>query len=164
MSDEVLAVISASAPRRVLGLGAILVLGVVAVYVALARPPENPVWMAFLLVLGLGALWLAERMRRATAHRLELTRNEVRSSSGEVLARVADVEAVERGAFAFKPSNGFMLRMRAGTDTGRRRWEPGLWWRMGRRVGVGGVTPGHQAKAMAEILSALILEDAEAGE
>ena len=158
MSDEVLAVVAASAPRRVIGVSAVLILGVTAVAVALLRPPDNPGWMVFLLVLGAGALWLTDRMRRATTHRLELTRETLRSSTGEVLLRVADVDGIERGAFAFKPSNGFTLRLKPGAQTGPRRWEPGLWWRMGRRVGVGGVTPGHQSKAMAEILSALMHE------
>jgi len=134
------------------------VLGVTAICVALLRPPSNPGWIVFLLALGLGALWLTDRMRKATSHRLELTREALRSSTGEVLVNVADVEAIERGAFAFKPSNGFTLVLKNNAQTGPKRWEPGLWWRLGRRVGVGGVTPGHQAKAMAEILSALMQE------
>jgi hypothetical protein len=39
-----------------------------------------------------------------------------------------------------------------------RRWQPGLWWRLGKRVGVGGVAPGHQTKAMAQIIEALLAE------
>jgi len=158
MKDEVLAIVGASPPRRVIGVGSVLVLGVTAICVALLRPPSNPGWIVFLLALGLGALWLTDRMRKATSHRLELTREALRSSTGEVLVNVADVEAIERGAFAFKPSNGFTLVLKNNAQTGPKRWEPGLWWRLGRRVGVGGVTPGHQAKAMAEILSALMQE------
>jgi len=158
MKDEVLAIVGASPPRRVIGVGSVLVLGVTAICVALLRPPSNLGWIVFLLALGLGALWLTDRMRKATSHRLELTRQALRSSTGEVLVNVADVEAIERGAFAFKPSNGFTLVLKNTAQTGPKRWEPGLWWRMGRRVGVGGVTPGHQAKAMAEILSALMQE------
>ena len=41
---------------------------------------------------------------------------------------------------------------------GPRVWRPGIWWRIGRRVGIGGVMPGHQTKAMAEILAALQAE------
>ncbi|NHQ75025.1 hypothetical protein HAT86_11195 [Roseovarius gahaiensis] len=158
MKDEVLAIVAASPPRRVIGVGSVLVLGVTAICVALLRPPSNPGWVVFLLALGLGALWLTDRMRRATGNRLELTRDALRSSTGEVLVNVADVEAIERGAFAFKPSNGFTLVLKRDAKTGPKRWEPGLWWRLGRRLGVGGVTPGHQAKAMAEILSAVMQE------
>ena len=56
---------------------------------------------------------------------------------------------MDRGAFAFKPSNGFMLKL---SRKGPFAWEPGIWWRIGRRVGVGGVTPGTPAKVMAEMI------------
>ena len=38
-----------------------------------------------------------------------------------------------------------------------RRWEPGLWWRIGRRIGVGGVTPASQSKVMADLISARLV-------
>jgi hypothetical protein len=37
-----------------------------------------------------------------------------------------------------------------------RVWAPGLWWRFGKRVGVGGVTPAGQGKAMADVIAARI--------
>lgn len=160
MADEVLAVLKASPPRRILGVGTVLTLGALAMYVALFEPPGHPGWTAFLVALGLTALWLSNKMRHATSAHLELTRTELRSSTGEIIAHVADIKGLERGAFAFKPSNGFTLRLRPGHETGPRRWEPGLWWRMGRRVGIGGVTPGSQAKVMAELLVGLMAEQA----
>jgi hypothetical protein len=39
-----------------------------------------------------------------------------------------------------------------------RVWEPGMWWRLGKFVAIGGVTPGSQTKTMSEILSALVAE------
>lgn len=160
MADEVLAVLKASPPRRAIGVGTVLMLGSLAIYVALFEPPGHPGWTAFLIGLGLAALWLSNKMRHATLAHLELTRTDLRSSTGEVLVSVADIEALERGALAFKPSNGFMLRLKRGADAGPRRWEPGLWWRMARRVGVGGVTPGSQARMMAEVLAELMAQHA----
>ncbi|RKT35105.1 hypothetical protein BXY70_1133 [Roseovarius halotolerans] len=159
MADEVLMVLKASPGRRVLGVGTVLTLGAIAVYVALFEPPGHFGWTVFLLVLGMAALWLSNRMRQATMAQLELTHEVLRSSTGEVLAQVGDIEALERGVFAFKPSNGFTLRLKEGAS-GARRWEPGLWWRMARRIGVGGVTPGAQSRAMAEILAELMQQQA----
>ena len=42
-----------------------------------------------------------------------------------------------------------------------RRWWPGLWWSLGNRVGVGGVTSAAHTKAMAEIISAMIAQRAQ---
>ncbi|TMV08034.1 hypothetical protein FGK63_11345 [Ruegeria sediminis] len=154
MQDEVLAVVEASTPRRWLGVGMLATVGLLSIYVALATPPA-PGWQVFLIVIGGLSLWLAQRLHQATAHRIELTEQELRSSTGEVIARVSEVEAMDRGVFAFKPSNGFLVRTR---EPGQRAWAPGLWWRVGRRVGIGGVTPAAQTKFMSETLAALIAE------
>jgi hypothetical protein len=101
---------------------------------------------------------MAQRMWRATAHRLELTPEGLRSSDGRVLAPMADVVAVDRGVFAFKPSNGFTVKL---SRKGSFAWEPGLWWRIGRRVGVGGVTHRTPAKIMAEMMEMRIARRTE---
>ena len=154
--NQVLATIKASPGRRFLGIGSLWFLSVMVIYVAIVQPPAMG-WQAFLFVLGGASIWIAEQMRRATALTLELTMEELRDSAGHVLTRTDDIAAIDRGMFAFKPSNGFLLRI---TGPAGRAWRPGLWWRMGGRIGVGGMTPGHQAKFMAEIISAMIAERA----
>lgn len=153
-SDEIVAVIEASAGRRFLGIGSLWGLAILLVYVAIAQPPELG-WQMFLIVTGAGAAWMAELMRRATALRLELTMTELRDSGGTQLCRIEDVVSMERGMFAFKPSNGFLLNL---NNRPGRVWRPGLWWRLGKRIGVGGMTPGSQGKTMAEIISAMVAE------
>ena len=152
--DEVLAVVQSSMGRRILGVGSIWVLALLVLYVAIVSPPA-PGWQVFLFVVGGGAIWMAERMRRATSRAIELTRTELRDTGGTVLAAVDQLVSVDRGMFAFKPSNGFLLKTSA---KAARSWHPGMWWRMGARIGVGGMTPGHQAKFMAEMISAMIAE------
>jgi hypothetical protein len=154
MQDEVLATIEASSPRRVAGVAMLGSVGVLVIYVALASPPEL-VWQVFLLAVGASSLWLAYRVWMATQDRIELTASELRTGSGQVIARVDEIEAVDRGVFAFKPSNGFLVRTR---EKASNVWAPGLWWRLGRRVGVGGMTASADAKFMSEILSAMVLQ------
>jgi hypothetical protein len=150
--DEVLATVRASNGRRFLGLVSLALLGVMLIYIALTQPPAMG-WHVFLLVVGVGALWIADTMRRATANAIELTPTELRDTDGTVIALVADIEGMDRGFFAFKPSNGFLLKTRVGAS---RQWRPGLWWRMGRRIGIGGMTPGSQTKFMSEILATMM--------
>ena len=152
--DEVLAVVRASMGRRILGLTSLALLGVLLVYVAFSRPPALG-WQLFLLVVGGGAIWMADAMRRATSSAVELTPRELRDADGTRIALVADIENLDRGFFAFKPSNGLLIKTRTGAA---RVWRPGLWWRTGRRIGVGGMTPGHQTKFMSEVLAALMVE------
>ncbi|MEP2716286.1 hypothetical protein [Pseudophaeobacter sp.] len=154
MTDEVLVTVEASGLRRIMGVAMLGTIGVALLYVAVSKPPSM-FWLLFVLVIGVGALWLSVRMWQATSHRIELTEEELRCTDGTVIAMVADIEAIDRGFFAFKPSNGFLIR----TSTPRARvWLPGLWWRAGRRIGIGGVTPGSQSKTMSEILAAMIAQ------
>mgnify|MGYP003631041448 FL=1 len=137
--------VSSSPMRRIFACTVIYGLGVLLIYVALVRP--NGVWVFVLLGFGVVVLLLAERLRQATKLVIELTQTQLRDSQGRVLADIADVVSVERGAFAMKPSNGFSLVLR---EKAPRAWVPGMWWRMGRRVGVGGTTGAGPAKFMAE--------------
>ncbi|MEP1353468.1 MAG: hypothetical protein ABJX32_09725 [Tateyamaria sp.] len=152
--NTVLATITASPGRRILGIGSLWILSLMVIYVAIVQPPELG-WQLFLFVLGGGSIWIAELMRRATAVTLELTREELRDSMGVVLARIDEVTGLDRGMFAFKPSNGFLLRL---DNKKPRAWRPGLWWSLGSRIGIGGMTPAHEAKFMAEIIANLLAE------
>ena len=155
MSEEVLATVRASAPRRWIGVGMLAILGAMLVYLALATPPQTLFWQVFLLVMGVGSLVLADATRRATERAIELTAQGLRDTSGEVLVAIDDIERVNRGTFAMKPSNGFVVVLQS---PGARSWHPGLWWRIGKRVGIGGVTPASQTKFMAQTLEALMAE------
>ncbi|WP_458791035.1 hypothetical protein [Yoonia sp. MH D7] len=138
--------VSASNARRYFAFGVLYSLGGLLIYVAIARPVSLMGALA-LLALGCVVLILGERLRGATSREIMLTDTELRDSTGMVLARVDDIVAVERSAFAMKPSNGFTLVLR---EKAPRAWVPGMWWRIGRRVGVGGTTNAGPAKFMAE--------------
>lgn len=144
--------ISASPARRGFAYAMLLALGLLLLLIVFRTPPSLP--LAFTMgAMGMVSIVLGERLRRATSLSLELTADDLRDSSGRILVKVADIKAVERGSFAFKPSNGFLL---VTSTRSARAWAPGLWWRVGRRVGVGGVLPSGQAKFMAEVISHLI--------
>jgi hypothetical protein len=151
---EIIATAKAGLGRRFLGMGSLGLLGLLLIYIAFVQSPGLE-WRVFLLVLGVGSLWIVDKMRRATGTRIELTETELRDSDGTVIALIADIDGMDRGFFAFKPSNGFLLRT---TTKGPNVWRPGLWWRMGRRIGVGGMTPASQTKFMSEIIAAIMAQ------
>lgn len=156
MSVDAQTKIQASQPRRWLGIGMLFFLGALLIYVAFATPPDLG-WQVFLLIVGGASLWVGDKMRRATEGWIELRDDILVDQNGDVIARIDDIEKVDRGMLAFKPSNGFMLKTKTPAPN---RWEPGLWWRVGRRIGVGGVTPARQSKVMADLISTkLMLRD-----
>ncbi len=157
MSQEVLTTVHASMSRRFIGAGVLFGLGALLLYLAFTTPARW-YWVAFLLGLGMAILWLGQSLWRATQRHLELTETELRDSDGTVIIALSDVKSVSRGAFAIKPSNGFVITAKRPLS---RSWRPGLWWRGGRRVGVGGVTPGSQSKMMADMIAAIVAQSEE---
>jgi hypothetical protein len=155
MANEVLARVHASAPRRGLGVTVLASLGMMLIYLAFAAPPQHFGYQILLLAVGAAAIWLAVRMWAVTQVSIELTMDVLRLSDGTVLAPTDRIVGIDRGVFAFKPSHGFTLKL---DDKMPGAWHPGMWWRLGRRLGIGGVTPGTQTKIMADIITAMIHE------
>ena len=145
---------TASPGRRVLGIGLLALLALIVIYIAIASPPALG-WQLFLIGIGAVSLMIAQAMWKATARTLELTRTELRDDMGLVIVQLEDVASIDRGAFAFKPSNGFLLRLK---QPYAREWRPGLWWRVSKRVGVGGMVPMRPTKFMAETIALILAE------
>lgn len=155
--DEVLATIDPHPIRRVFTTGVVGMLGLILIYVAAAAPPADLEWLAFLVILGLGSLYLSWRVWGATAVTLELTRTELREAGGRVLFALDEVESIDRSVFAFKPAGGFLVRLKSPTTRGR-VYAPALWWRWHKRIAVGGATSGAQAKPVADLIRIIVAE------
>ncbi|MGI3166087.1 hypothetical protein [Pseudooceanicola sp. 200-1SW] len=148
--SPVLATLTVGAGRKYVGLAVTGALAVALAWLALSPQPAPLKMRLLLLALAAAEAWIVWRLYRATQLRLELTEAGLSDSSGEVLAPMEQIEAVDRGLFAFKPSNGFLLRLKT---PGPRRFRPGLYWQFGRRLGVGGLVHGAEAKQMADALA-----------
>lgn len=154
-SDDILERISPNGPRRVFATGSLGILGALLVWIAASHPPSDIGFIVLLLVIGAGSLWLSWALWQASSVMLELTREELREQDGRVIARIDNIEKVDRGFFAFKPAAGFRLSLRERMPSA---YAPGLWWRRGRMVMVGGVTSNAQSKAVADLISVRIAQ------
>lgn len=146
-------VLRPSGPRRFFGLAVQLILGSLLLYVAIVHPPADLLWKLFLIGLGLGALVLARHGWRGSARGIVLDETGLHQEDGRAVAPLDNIASVDRALFSFKPSNGFIVRLRAPMG---RAWVPGMWWRVGRRVGIGGVTGGAETKIVADALSFMV--------
>ncbi|KPP85043.1 MAG: hypothetical protein HLUCCA08_11740 [Rhodobacteraceae bacterium HLUCCA08] len=149
---QVIARLAPTPGRRGLAVAILYGLGGLLVALGLLHP-TLPAFRVVLVVLGAGTLLLGEKLRRATALALELTEAGLRDSTGRMLAPMAQIRQIDRGIFAFKPSNGFLVTLDRPVE---RAWAPGLYWCLGRRIGVGGVVSSGPARAMAEQIAARI--------
>lgn len=149
MQTDVIAVVEASTFRRWMAVATLAGVSVLLIYTG-AMTGSSALLSVCAIALGVFSLVIAARLYQATQHRIELTNEELRDSSGISIAALDEIASMDRGFLAFKPSNGFVVRTHAPTV---RTWRPGLWWRFGRHIGVGGVVPAHQARFMADRLA-----------
>ncbi len=133
--------------RRHLGTGMMLFLGAVLLYIAVGSSTNSSFSFLLFAALGVAVFLITWRIHTSTANALVLSKDGIHSTDGTLVAEVSNITRIEQGVFAFKPSNGFTIIL---TEPMAAAWYPGLWWRFGRRVGVGGVTPRAQGKLMAE--------------
>jgi hypothetical protein len=153
-SDTILAAVHASQPRRYLGVAMTVMLGFLLTALGVSQG-IGPVGQLVLIAVGLGCLWHAQRLWVASRGALYLTEDALLDHTGAVLARMDQVTTVSRGTFAMKPAGGFTLTL---SDRLPRLSAPGMWWRAGRRLGVGGVTDRGPARFMAEMIAAKIVQ------
>lgn len=151
---EILATARPSMGRRVIGLAALVGLGLMLLHAAVTQPVDAG-WQIALILVGLAFITVAEVMRRATSSWIELTTEALRDADGAVIIRLDDIARIDQGYFAIKPSNGFVLKAHHRQPRG---WRLGLWWRVGRRIGVGGMTPARETKLIAEIITMRLIE------
>lgn len=151
--SEPVAMIYPSPGRRWFGTVTLAILGVLLIYTALANPASALVWTLILMLAGGIAIWGAISAFSATGRGIALTPEGLFDTEGQELARLEDMVSVVSGPLSFKPSNGFTVRLRRRHKAG---WAPGLWWRLGPLLGVGGMTTGVEAKYMAELISEMI--------
>lgn len=148
--SELHAILTPSAPRRYLAAGVLFSLGAMLIWLGIFRPPSTFLWQIYLVGLGAIMLWITTKLWLATKNGIVLSEDGLTDTSGKLICAMDNIRDIERGAFSFKPSNGFLVRTKTPLPRG---WAPGLWWSFGTRLGVGGVTPAQQSKFMAEALA-----------
>jgi len=158
MRDTAISVLQPSAFRFGLGVGSMAVLAIGALFVAFGWSGGGAVGRFVFFLIACGAAWAASTVWNGGRRAVLLTEDGLVEDTGEMIAPIEHIAKVDRGAFAVKPSNGFVVYL---TENAPRGWRFGLWWRYGRRVGVGGLTPGHMGRAMADQLALILLARGE---
>ncbi|MEL7462830.1 MAG: hypothetical protein AAFN79_02110 [Pseudomonadota bacterium] len=118
----------------------------------------NPIVMFINLPAALALAWFGYAMATAKASSVTFDGETLTDDAGVVICALEDIHSVERGFALFKPSGGFALLLK---EEKPRAWSPGLWWRIGQRVGIGGATPGRSSRNMADAITiAMAMRDA----
>lgn len=153
--SEILARLQIAPVRRWVGVIILALIGVGLIYSGLVYPPAALLGRLAIFLLGFLMILQAYWNLQVRSGALVLKEDGLWVENGPQLAALDNIETVQVSAFSIKPSNGFAVVLRS---PARLKWVPGLYWCVGRRIGVGGATHPSQAKAMAELLSTLIMD------
>lgn len=121
--------------------------------VAASSVERSPLTTALTAVAGLGALAVARVLLFDKATRVIFDGARLADDAGAEICRLEEIEKLERGFALFKPSSGFVVVLKAPRERG---WAPGLWWRAGRRIGIGGATSSRAGRNMADAITAAL--------
>jgi hypothetical protein len=150
-----LARLQVSPARRTVGVALQGGLGLFLLYIVAARA-GGELWGGLVLAgAGVAMLWFSWRFWRATEGALVLTTDGLFDDTGRRFCGFSDIEKVDRGFFAFRPSSGFVILCNTPLARG---WAPGLWWAFGHHLGIGGATGRQASKQMADIISVMLTE------
>ncbi len=150
-----LARLEISQARRTVGIAMQGGLGLFLLYIVAARPGGDLLGSLILAATGLAMLWFAWKFWVATGAALVLTTEGLFDTAGRKFCSFEDIEKIDRGFFAFRPSSGFVILCKTRVQRG---WAPGLWWAFGRHIGIGGATGRPAGKQMADIMSVMLTE------
>ena len=109
-----------------------------------------PALMLALFAASIG--WFGQALLFTKARAVIFEGDRLFDDSGVEICHLDDVAELEKGLHLFKPSSGFVLKLKTKQPAA---WSPGLWWRIGHRVGVGGATPGHAPRRWRTLLSCI---------
>ena len=147
--------------RRWFSVLALLAVSGAAAWFVLFGPERNPGMRALLAAASAGFAFQAWRFRDEVRSSIRLTPEGLFDGGGDCIFRTDNVASVERGLLAMRPSNGFLVRLREPAGI---RWIPGTYWRVGRRVGVGGSLRPADVRALSDRLAGLVAENRRAPE
>lgn len=118
--------------------------------VAFAPSIKDGAGQFVLLILGSMVFYQTIRLYQKRNGEIRLLDDRLVDECGQILCMIANIKHIERGIFALKPSHGFLIILK---EPMKRGWNVGLWWRIGRHVGIGGLTGRDAGKMMADALS-----------
>lgn len=152
---EIIAELYPTPARYWFGIVAIGALGLFLIWIGSVA--ENLALLARLVTFASGGtlVWFAYKIYTTGRHGIVLTEAGLTDTSGNAICTIDSIHNVDRSFFAFKPSHGFLIRLNISLPFA---WHPGLWWRFGKRVGVGGITPAATGKAMSDALAILLVK------
>ena len=147
---EELITLKMSKLKRLSGALLIFVLGTTLLFSVYKKSnPGYTVYESLFLLVGLILIFVSWRIGRARLTGIKLTKSGIYDLNDVKLCAILDINYIDRRTFAIKPANGFIIHLK---NSAKSFWIPGLCWRIGKRLAIGGMLSKQECKAFANLL------------
>lgn len=158
MSDVILK-IQPTYSRRLFGMAILSIAAFVMFSFAFVETSQSALLKLILFLMGYAFLWQVVTTILMKNAALILSRDGLFDEQGRLVCALSNIAEIDKGVFSFKPSNGFLIRLHHSNGI---NWTPGLYWCVGKRIGIGGALNPSQTKELADKLL-LLQQEASLG-
>ena len=148
--NETLIVLRVSPVKSFLGSALLVTLGFTLLYsIHKKTAEENIILDLIFLSVALTLIYYGWRIIKAKQTGVKLTKLGIYDLNNTLLYRTSDIKYLDRGIFAIKPANGFIIHLNKPLAF---HWHPGLFWCIRKRLAIGGLLSKQECKAFADLL------------
>ena len=119
---------------------------------------EEITFLDFLLIptiVFLG-LWFIRFLKRYSKIGFLINQSGLFNIDGSVICEIDDIERIDVSPYTFKSANGFIVILKTKSSF---KSIPGLYWRLGKRLSIGGLVSKNESKFLSQTLLSFFEEN-----
>ena len=94
-------------------------------------------------------LWFRRFLKRFSKVGFLINQSGLFNLDGSIICEIGDIEKIDVSPYTFKSANGFIVILKTKTSF---KSIPGLYWRLGKRLSIGGLVSKTESKFLSQAL------------
>ena len=95
------------------------------------------------------ALWFTRFLKRYSKVGFLINQSGLFNLDGSIICEIGDIEIIDVSPYTFKSANGFIVILKTKNSF---KLIPGLYWRLGKRLSIGGLVSKTESKFLSQAL------------
>ena len=119
---------------------------------------EEITFLDFLLIptIVFFGLWFIRFLKRYSKIGFLINQSGLFNIDGSVICKIDDIERIDVSPYTFKSANGFIVILKTKSSF---KSIPGLYWRLGKRLSIGGLVSKNESKFLSQTLLSFFEEN-----
>ena len=99
------------------------------------------------------AIWFRSFLQRYSKVGFLINQSGLFNLDGSIVCEIGDIERIDVSPYTFKSANGFIVILKTKSSF---KSIPGLYWRLGKRLSIGGLVSKNESKFLSHTLSGFL--------